>query len=455
MKKISIMLLAALALGFTACEDESTAVPQSNPQEPIMSAEGIVVAPVDSVPVFDLKALEDAGAKAAVLNIVEAQDLPSVGDLTFVMQLSASEDFASVQEVATSVENNQVCVAPADWQAAHLKVLGKNPKTQDVYVRFAAYVVNGTSSVRIGNPNLYYGAHKVTVTPFPAAREIEESYSLVINGGETVAFNHSGDVYDNPVFTYKVDVTSATEWAVKGAELTYVPTASETDELVGTLAAGDGWGVMPIGTWLLAVNMETLTYSFTTAIDYLYVPGVANGWAPATAPMLFTTDYTNYYGFVNFADGGFKITTAPDWDHTNYGDGGEYGKLSPTGGDIMFGEGSGFFWCKVDLAALTWSATKIETIGVIGSFNGWSESLALTSEDGLFWVGTITLNEGDEYKFRCNNDWAINLGGNSNVPEEEQQWNLVPDGANLKAPAAGTYTITLDLSAVPYACYLD
>ena len=443
------MLLAALALGFTACEDYEPAQPQSNPQEPVMSAEGIVVAPVDSVPAFDLKALEDAEAKAAVLNIVEAQDLPTVGDLTFVMQLSASEDFASVQEVATTVENNQVCVAPADWQAAHLKVLGKNPKTQDAYVRFAAYVVNGTSSVRIGNPDLYYGAHKVSVTPFPAAVTIEESYSLVINGGETVAFNHSGDVYDNPVFTYKVDVTSATEWAVKGAELTYVPVASETDELAGTLAAGDGWGVMPIGTWLLSVNMETLTYSFATAIDYLYVPGVANGWAPAAAPMLFTTDYTNYNGFANFANGGFKITTAPDWNHTNYGDGGEYGKLSPTGGDIMF-EDSGFFWCEVNLAALTWKVTKIETIGVIGSFNGWSESVALTPVDdtNLFWTGTVTLSEGDEFKFRCNNDWAINLGG-------EDEYNLVPNGANLKAPGAGTYTITLDLSFVPYSCYFE
>ena len=99
---------------------------------------------------------------------------------------------------------------------------------------------------------------------------------------------------------------------------------------------------------------------------------------------------------------------------------------------------------------MTWSATKIETIGVIGGFNGWSESLALepVDETKLQWTGTVTFNEGDEYKFRCNNDWAINLGG-------ADEYNLVPDGANLKAPAAGTYTITLDLSMVPYACYLE
>lgn len=443
------MLLAALALGFTACEDESTAIPQSNPQEPIMSAEGIVVAPVDSVPAFDLKALADAEADAAVLNVVEAQNLPAVGDLTFVMQLSKTEDFAAVQEIATAVVNNQVCVDPADWQAAHLKVLGKNPKTQDAYVRFAAYVVNGTSSVRIGNPNLYYGAHKVSVTPFPAAVTIEDSYSLVINGGETIAMNHTGDVYDNPVFTAKLDVTVAQEWAVKGAELTYAPVADETSAEFGTLVAGEGWGAMPVGTWLLTVNMETLTYSFASAFENLYTPGDANGWNHGASQMLFTNNYTEYMGFANLSPSGFKFTSAADWNHINYGDAGEEGKLSTDGGagNLTVAE-KGLYWCKVDIAALTWSATKIETIGVIGGFNGWSESLPLTSEDGLFWTGTITLNEGDEYKFRCNNDWAINLGG-------ADEYNLVPDGANLKAPATGTFTITLDLSVVPYACYLE
>ena len=442
------MLLAALALGFTACEDESTAIPQSNPQEPIMSAEGIVVAPVDSVPAFDLKALADAEADAAVLNVVEAQNLPAVGDLTFVMQLSKTEDFAAVQEIATAVVNNQVCVDPADWQAAHLKVLGKNPKTQDAYVRFAAYVVNGTSSVRIGNPNLYYGAHKVSVTPFPAAVTIEDSYSLVINGGETIAMNHTGDVYDNPVFTAKLDVTVAQEWAVKGAELTYAPVAGDS-EMNGTLVAGEGWGVMPVGTWLLSVNMETLTYSFSSAVENLWTPGDANGWNHGGSQMLFTNNYTEYMGFANLSPSGFKFTSAADWSHTNYGDAGEEGKLSTDGGagNLTVAE-KGLYWCKVDIAALTWSATKIETIGVIGGFNGWSESLPLTSEDGLFWTGTITLNEGDEYKFRCNNDWAINLGG-------ADEYNLVPDGANLKAPSTGTFTITLDLSVVPYACYLE
>lgn len=450
MKKFSIMLLMTLALGFTACEDDGTdAIPQSNPQESIMSAEGITVAPADTVSSFDLKALEDSGAMAVVLDILEAKDLPAVGDLSFVMQLAKSADFAGAQEVATSIVNGQVCVAPADWQAAHLQVLGKNPKTQEAYVRFAAYVVNGTSSVRIGNPELFFGSHVVTVTPFPAAVTIEESYSIVVNGGEPIALNHTGDVYDNPVFTIKLDVESPIEWVIKGAEVSYAGVASETDEMVGTLVAGEGTGTMStLGPWLLSVNMETLTYSFAPAFENLWTPGDANGWNHGGSQMLSTTDYANYYGFANLS-GGFKFTSAADWNHINYGDGGEEWKLSTDGGagNLTVAE-NGLYWCNVNIAALTWNATKIETIGVIGSFNGWAESLALTTEDGIFWTGTITLNEGDEYKFRCNDAWDINLGG-------DDEYTLVPNGANLKAPAAGTYTITLDLSVVPYACYLE
>ncbi len=449
MKKISIMLLAALALGFTACEDYEPAQPQSNPQEPIMSAEGITVSA--GKPTFDLNALESAGADAVVLNVTQAQNIPAAGELAFVMQLAKTEDFAETQNVATEIVNNQVCVAPADWQAAHQKVFGKNPKAQDAYVRFAAYVVNGTSSVRIGNPELYFGAQKVSVTPFAAPHEIEEAYSIVIKGGETIQFYHSDvDQYDDPIFTVKIKIESEIEWAIKGAKFAYTPVASETDDKVGSLVASEGWcKTSGNGPYELLVNMETLTYSFAPAFENLYTPGDANGWNHGGSQMLATTDYVNYYGFANLSANGFKFTSAADWDHINYGNAGEEGMLTTDGsaGNLTVAE-SGLYWCDVNIDALTWKATKIETIGVIGGFNGWSESLPLTSEDGLFWIGTVTFNAGDEFKFRCNNDWAINLGG-------EDQYALVPNGANLKATETGTFNITLDLSVVPYACYID
>ncbi len=55
----------------------------------------------------------------------------------------------------------------------------------------------------------------------------------------------------------------------------------------------------------------------------------------------------------------------------------------------------------------------------------------------------MTVSAAGEYKFRCDNDWAINLGGSLD--------NLTFGGDNLNFTEAGTYTVTLDLSKVPYS----
>jgi hypothetical protein len=55
------------------------------------------------------------------------------------------------------------------------------------------------------------------------------------------------------------------------------------------------------------------------------------------------------------------------------------------------------------------------------------------------WKATTTLIGGKEYKFRANNGWDINLGGDLN--------NLTYGGDNILVPAdgTGTYEIILKL----------
>jgi hypothetical protein len=80
---------------------------------------------------------------------------------------------------------------------------------------------------------------------------------------------------------------------------------------------------------------------------------------------------------------------------------------------------------------------------VIGGFNSWGAQENLTpSADYLTWTGTVTIGAGDEWKFRANDNWDINLGGSLD--------NLTPGGDNIKTTEAGTYKITLDLSSLPY-----
>jgi hypothetical protein len=53
------------------------------------------------------------------------------------------------------------------------------------------------------------------------------------------------------------------------------------------------------------------------------------------------------------------------------------------------------------------------------------------------WTATATMGVG-EFKFRANNGWDINLGGDLQ--------NLSYGGDNIAVTEAGTYLVTLDLS---------
>ncbi len=461
--------MGALEFGFTACEDDvKEAIPQNNPQEPIMTVEGLVVAPGAAVAegATDLLAAATAETEIAVLEVTEAANLPAAAELKFVMQIAKNEDYSDAKNIETSVVDNVVFVDPVLWQDAHLAVMGKNPKAQQTNIRFAAYAVNGTSEVRLGGPDYYIGQGAITVTPYPAAIFIDEAYFLEVNGEVVSQLNHSGDVYDNPVFTLKLDVAvddvmNGYEWRVLGktyvdgnttaARTVFAPTADYIEATEGELETNVD-GVEPAtgilvqdGQLLFKVNVEALTYSFASAVENLWMPGDANGWNHGASQLLFTTNYSDYEGYGVLAPGGFKFTNAPDWNHINYGNGGAEGVLStdPGAGNLTVAE-KGLYYCNVNTAALTYKVTHITTIGLIGDATpgGWDADTDLTSEDFVVWKGTIALKGSGELKFRANDGWDINLGGDIN--------NLVGNGNNIATPGEGNYEVVLDLSKLPY-----
>ena len=114
-------------------------------------------------------------------------------------------------------------------------------------------------------------------------------------------------------------------------------------------------------------------------------------------------------------------------------------------------DGAGMYYVVItssDGAAFTYSATKITAVGCIGEFNGWGGDAALTSNaDGTVWTGDVDFAAAGGWKFRMNGGWDISLGGEAN--------SLYPfNGSNMMLENTGVYTVTLDISNLPYTCTL-
>ncbi len=193
----------------------------------------------------------------------------------------------------------------------------------------------------------------------------------------------------------------------------------------------------------------------TLAVNQLWLPGSYEGYNPAAAPTIPSVTQTTYEGYVFFsAAGNFKFTSAPDYSHINYGDGGS-GKLTTDGnaGGIGYNN-AGVYLLDADITALTYSATYISTIGIIGTATpqGWNGSTAMNYDQpsGL-WSIKLALVPG-ALKFRANDDWTINYGpSDSNALTGTLIFN---DPGAITINNAGTYTVTIDMTQKKQKGYL-
>lgn len=470
MKKIALFCSAALlALGFSSCEEHpGLGIPQTNPQETIMSAGGITVAYGSAIQGNSLDLNNYVEQQIPVINLAltdeEAAAIPAGADVQFVMELATEADYSNAIQLPV-VDGAVSC---EEWDGYFREKLGKSPAAKDNYVRFLAFVEGNGQSVRVGSQDTYFAAKKLTVTPVPLDITISEAYYLIgdCNGWNLAAgdfpMKHSdANVYDDPVFTIAVEITeeqAAAGWWWKVASKEAVEANDWNLPIAGPVTNGDealegmitdvdaGAGcIKEAGSFILTINMMDMTYKFEK-MSYLYTPGNSNGWNHDLCQMIAYNADKGYYEGYAYLDGGFKFTNAADWSHTNFGSAGEDGKLDTDGGaGNLEAPVAGLYYCKVNVEELTYEIILIESYGAIGGFNSWGSQTVMTpSADFLTWTGEVTFSAGDEWKFRANDDWGINLGG--------QFSNLVLDGSNLVAPGEGTYEVTLDLHALPYSC---
>lgn len=475
------MLMSVLSLGFVACDNYDMPNPpaQSNPQEPIFEAANLEMTSGVNETV-NLDQQNNDNTLVALANVISVENLPEGYELSFVGQMASSDDFSNPFEFATSVSDNVIYANPDDLDAAFHEVFKTiDPAAKTANIRYKAYAVKETSSVRLGGENVYFCPMTATMTPFNPGFTVEEEYYLIgtctngtIDAAKAIKMSNSGvSSYDDPNFSVVVEISadeaeSGYQWAVvprstltAGSGMVLAPSDVDlTTDLSGYLKAyTSNEGIFAIidepAKFLIAVNVkaedELYSYSVAYAFDNLWTPGPANNWDAAASEMLYTNNYKNYEGYAHINEQ-FKFTSAPDWEHLNFGfasaghlstDGGA-GNLTVTEKDEPFTDG--LYWCTADIVALTYTATPINTIAIMGdaTVGGWDTETVMTpSADFLTWTLKTTLKDG-AFKFRANNDWDINLGGSLQ--------DLTQGGADIPAPLTGEVTITLDLSKLPY-----
>ena len=478
--------MAAAGLFFGACDDFEFPNPpaQSNPQEPIFELNGIKI--IQSAEALNLTSLNNNNGYGDVI-VTELTNFPGNSSLNMVMQISTSESFATTYDVPTTTkvdalatsEDGTVASGQAvtyvnadDLDGAYTQIT-KDPATATIYARFAAYIVTNGQNVRVGGPDVYYGPISFTLTPLSPETTIESQYYLAWapEGGKftksnMVQLTHSDkSPYDDPIFTV-VHTFSADEvnagicWKViPGSEVAAENykggvTATEPYAESGTMATvGDELAYMIYdGPVLFTFNMESLSFSYMVAVPGFWTPGDVTNWGFDTDAWMQTTDYIHYNGFVNIGSQ-FKFSPNPSWSGGDFGcndafeytlsEGGYY-----TGGGYANGANnievpeSGLYKVSLNYSTRETTMTQLKTWGLIGSFNEWGSSLAMTQgATPLTWTATVELKSGDEWKFRANDGWDINLGGNLA--------GLTEGGDNIKCTADGTYLVTLNFANIP------
>ncbi len=437
-----ILLGMTLLMSMVSCTEDYTdwGNPQSNSQEEAVAFGNGSVTPVDVINLADV-----ATEKVKVASIVA----PTSSDAAYTPNYKINFDGQSFD---IDADGN---MAKADLVNYITNKYGKRPTKRDIDATLDAWQSNGSTAVKMVTSETFQ------VKAIPEAPFIDAAYYLVgdmfttddVNGwtkGVAKAFNHSEkDVYDDPIFTVSFETTKADQyWKIipkKNIDADDLwapgvvgPKVDGDDSMTGALTNGEAKAgkIAKAGKYKLTINM--MDYSYTIEeVNYdpfIYFIGSTDGWKSNDQKLALVDDAKGVYtGYVYLADPNnagfeFKFQRAPgNWDTAIGASTFVTFKESAIGvanGNLGVKDGKGVYYMDVNLSEGTIEATKVETMGMIGGFNGWDGDAVMTwnAEEYCFEATNAGVT-ADGWKFRVNGDWAINLGGSIN--------NLTAGGANI------------------------
>ena len=439
-------------MSMVSCTEDYTdwANPQTNPQEDAVAFGNGSVTPVDVINLADVT--ED---KVQVASIVAPTSSNAAYTPTIKINLGDK----------TFDIDNDGKMATADLASYISETYGKRPIEHDIDATLDAWISNGSTAVKMATSETFQ------VKAIPVAPVIEEGYylvgdmfnvkdvddALVFDGWNNVsakqAFKHSDqDVYDDPIFTLTFETTKADQyWKIipkkNGdagtiwAEGVVGPKVDGNDSMEGLLVNVDpkAGKIAEPGKYKLTLNMMDYSYTIEKVMydPFIYFIGSTDGWGSNDQKLALVDEETGTYtGYVYIADpngAGFEFKFQREqgnWDTaigaSNFVTFKDAAKDPQNGNNLGVNAGEGVYYMDVNLSEGTITATKVESMGMVGQFQGWDKEapvpMTWNAEEYCFEATNAGVT-ADGWKFIVNMDWGINLGGSID--------NLAQEGANL------------------------
>ena len=444
-----ILLGMTLLMAMVSCTEDYTdwANPQTNPEEEAVAFGNGSVTPVDVINLANV-----TEEKIQVASIVA----PTSSDAGYTPTIKIN-----LGDKTYDIDNDGK-MATADLASYISETYGKRPIERDIDATLDAWFNNGSTVVKMATSETFQ------VKAIPVAPVIDEGYYLVgdmfttedgVNGWNTIsakqAFKHSDkDVYDDPIFTITFETTKADQyWKIipkanvdagntdASAAGVVGPKIDGDDSMTGLLTNADAKAgkIAEPGKYKLTLNMMDYSYTIEKVMydPFIYFIGSTDGWGSNDQKLALVDEETGTYtGYVYIADpngAGFEFKFQREqgnWDTaigaSNFMTFKENAKDPQHGNNLGVNAGEGVYYMDVNLSECTITATKVESMGMAGQFQGWDPlapaTMTWNAEEYCFEATAGVTADG--WKFIVNKGWSINLGGSIN--------NLEQDGTDLK-----------------------
>ncbi len=191
----------------------------------------------------------------------------------------------------------------------------------------------------------------------------------------------------------------------------------------------------PAGYYKINADAAAMTYTAVATVWGLIGDATPNSWNDETA-LTYNPSLAVWAGGMHLTAASIKFRANHDWG-LNYGSDAADGTLGAGAANIAVSLESDYA-ITLDLSHPNAYTYSVNRWGIIGDAtpDGWN------SDQNMIWDSTnkvfkLTLNlTAGEFKFRANDGWDVNYGGDLNA--------LTSGGGNIAVTNAGNYTITFD-----------